>query len=63
MAFVIAGGGPTGFELAGAIAELARLGMIGEFNNYRSPRHVHHHGAIGTADPARHARRLVQKRT
>jgi len=33
MAFVIAGGGPTGFELAGDIAELARLGMTGEFNN------------------------------
>ena len=29
--FVIVGGGPTGVELAGAIAELARHGMRGEF--------------------------------
>ena len=32
MTFVIVGGGPTGVELAGAIAELARQGMTGEFN-------------------------------
>lgn len=31
MTFVIVGGGPTGVELAGAIAELARHGMAGEF--------------------------------
>jgi NADH dehydrogenase/putative oxidoreductase len=31
MTFVIVGGGPTGVELAGAIAELARHGMRGEF--------------------------------
>lgn len=32
MTFVIVGGGPTGVELAGAIAELAQLGMDQEFN-------------------------------
>jgi NADH dehydrogenase/putative oxidoreductase len=31
LTFVIIGGGPTGVELAGAIAELARFGMEGEF--------------------------------
>lgn len=31
MTFVIVGGGPTGVELAGAIAELARQGMADEF--------------------------------
>ena len=31
MTFVIVGGGPTGVELAGAIAELARFGMSGDF--------------------------------
>jgi NADH dehydrogenase FAD-containing subunit/uncharacterized membrane protein YphA (DoxX/SURF4 family) len=31
LTFVIVGGGPTGVELAGAIAELARFGMEGEF--------------------------------
>lgn len=32
MTFIIVGGGPTGVELAGAIAELARQGMADEFN-------------------------------
>ena len=31
--FVVVGGGPTGVEMAGAIAELARHGMGGEFRN------------------------------
>jgi NADH dehydrogenase/putative oxidoreductase len=31
LTFVVIGGGPTGVELAGAIAELARFGMEGEF--------------------------------
>jgi NADH dehydrogenase/putative oxidoreductase len=31
LTFVICGGGPTGVELAGAIAELARHGLAGEF--------------------------------
>ena len=31
LSFVIVGGGPTGIELAGAIAELARHGLRGEF--------------------------------
>lgn len=33
LTFVIVGGGPTGVELAGAIAELARHGMQQEFRN------------------------------
>jgi NADH dehydrogenase FAD-containing subunit len=33
LSFVIVGGGPTGVELAGAIAELARHGLAGEFRN------------------------------
>src|SRR6266849_4897059 len=32
--FVIVGGGPTGVELAGAIAELARVGMAKDFRNF-----------------------------
>ena len=31
LTFLVVGGGPTGVELAGAIAELARFGMAGEF--------------------------------
>ncbi len=31
LTFVVVGGGPTGVELAGAIAELARHGLTGEF--------------------------------
>jgi NADH dehydrogenase/putative oxidoreductase len=34
LTFVIVGGGPTGVELAGAIAELARLGMEKEFRRF-----------------------------
>jgi NADH dehydrogenase/putative oxidoreductase len=34
LTFVIVGGGPTGVELAGAIAELARLGMDKDFRSF-----------------------------
>ena len=34
LTFVIAGGGPTGVELAGAIAELSRHGMDKEFRSF-----------------------------
>jgi NADH:ubiquinone reductase (H+-translocating) len=34
LCFVIVGGGPTGVELAGAIAELARVGMEKDFRNF-----------------------------
>ncbi|HXN10466.1 MAG TPA: NAD(P)/FAD-dependent oxidoreductase, partial [Steroidobacteraceae bacterium] len=34
MTFVVVGGGPTGVELAGAIAELARFGMEKEFRRF-----------------------------
>ena len=34
LTFVIVGGGPTGVELAGAIAELARHGLEQEFRNF-----------------------------
>lgn len=34
LTFVIVGGGPTGVELAGAIAELARFGMEKEFRRF-----------------------------
>ena len=33
LTFVIVGGGPTGVELAGAVAELAQHGMIRDFRN------------------------------
>lgn len=33
LSFVIVGGGPTGVELAGSIAELARHGLAGEFRH------------------------------
>jgi NADH dehydrogenase/putative oxidoreductase len=33
LTFVVIGGGPTGVELAGAIAELARFGMAGEYRS------------------------------
>ena len=34
LTFVIVGGGPTGVELAGAIAELAHLGLENDFRNF-----------------------------
>jgi putative oxidoreductase len=34
LTFAIVGGGPTGVELAGAIAEIARFGMAKEFRNF-----------------------------
>jgi len=34
LTFLIVGGGPTGVELAGAIAELARFGMEKEFRTF-----------------------------
>ncbi len=34
LTFVIVGGGPTGVELAGALAELAHQGMVNEFRNF-----------------------------
>lgn len=34
LTFVVVGGGPTGVELAGAIAELARHGLTGEFSSF-----------------------------
>lgn len=34
LTFLVVGGGPTGVELAGAIAELARVGMTQEFRNF-----------------------------
>jgi putative oxidoreductase len=34
LTFLIVGGGPTGVEMAGAIAELARFGMDKEFRNF-----------------------------
>lgn len=34
LTFLVVGGGPTGVELAGAIAELARLGMDKEFRRF-----------------------------
>jgi NADH dehydrogenase len=34
LTFIIVGGGPTGVELAGAIAELARVGMAKDFRNF-----------------------------
>jgi putative oxidoreductase len=34
LTFLIVGGGPTGVELAGAIAELARFGMQQDFRNF-----------------------------
>ncbi|MBL0208716.1 MAG: NAD(P)/FAD-dependent oxidoreductase [Propionivibrio sp.] len=39
LTFLIVGGGPTGVELAGAIAELARFGMEKEFRNF-DPAHA-----------------------
>jgi NADH:ubiquinone reductase (H+-translocating) len=34
LSFIIVGGGPTGVELAGAIAELAHVGMAKDFRNF-----------------------------
>jgi NADH dehydrogenase/putative oxidoreductase len=34
LTFVVCGGGPTGVELAGALAELSRNGLAGEFKNF-----------------------------
>jgi NADH dehydrogenase/putative oxidoreductase len=34
LTFIVVGGGPTGVELAGAIAELARHGLTREFRRF-----------------------------
>ena len=39
LTFLVVGGGPTGVELAGSIAELARFGMDKEFRNF-DPAHA-----------------------
>ena len=36
LTFVVVGGGPTGVEMAGAIAELARHTLVTRFSQYRS---------------------------
>ena len=36
LTFVVIGGGPTGVEMAGAIAELARLELTGEFRDFNA---------------------------
>ena len=36
LTFVVVGGGPTGVEMAGAIAELARKAIVGDFRNIDS---------------------------
>jgi len=36
MTFVIVGGGPTGVEMAGAIAEIARYTLAKDFSPHRS---------------------------
>ena len=33
LTFVVVGGGPTGVEMAGAIAELARFTLVRDFRN------------------------------
>jgi NADH:ubiquinone reductase (H+-translocating) len=36
LTFVVIGGGPTGVELAGAIAEIAKKTMIKDYKNFRA---------------------------
>jgi NADH:ubiquinone reductase (H+-translocating) len=47
LSFVVVGGGPTGVELAGALAELAHGTLKGEFRNFDS-KDVHIHLLEGT---------------
>ncbi len=55
MNLVIVGGGPTGVELAGAIAELASRALAKDFRNI-DPRCAHCSGRGGTAPTIDHAR-------
>ena len=52
LTFLIVGGGPTGVELAGAIAELARWGMEKEFRRFDPAQAKSHPGAVGAARAA-----------
>jgi len=48
LTFVVVGGGPTGVELAGALAELARTGLAREYRAI-DPATAGHSGAVRSA--------------
>ena len=52
LTFLIVGGGPTGVELAGAIAEFARYGMEKEFRRFDPAGFANHSGAIRSESSA-----------
>ncbi len=58
LTFLVVGGGPTGVELAGAIAELARHGMEKDFRSF-DPAQARAAGAIGFARAASVSRSIV----
>ena len=51
LTFVIVGGGPTGVEMAGAIAELARNALAARLSQHR-PARCSHRAGRGRAAPA-----------
>ncbi len=53
LTFVVVGGGPTGVELAGALAELARTGLKQEYPGDRSGHGAGHSGAVRPTGVAR----------
>ena len=61
LTFVIVGGGPTGVELAGAIAELQPMGGLAwRLPPYRRRVHAHRAGR-GVAAPAQHVSRIAER--
>ena len=57
LTFVVIGGGPTGVEMAGAIAELARVALRHDFRNIDPARGAHRAGRGGAARAAGLSRR------
>ncbi len=55
LTFVVVGGGPTGVEMAGAIAELAKWALAARLPQHRSAQRAHHSGRRRPA-PARRTR-------
>ena len=62
LTFVIVGAGPTGVELAGAIAELAKVSVERGIPHLRPIERAHHPGPVGRAKYFQHSRKPYRKR-
>ena len=60
--FVVVGGGPTGVELAGTLAEIARRALANEFQQHRSAKDQDCASGRRPADSARLSRRSFAQR-